>query len=201
MWECLCSCGNKVLVCTAMLRQKEKKSCGCKTKAETSGTHGMCGTPTHNTWRTMIERCTKEYHHCYERYKDKQIDPKWMTFEGFYEDMGERPEGTTLDRYPDRDGGYSKENCRWATFSEQEQNKNPSKRNKNSYPGIFESGGKFCARIRYNGQREYLGTFPTALDAAMVYDKRGREIFKDAWVSVFTEDEYEQYFNDRRQKR
>ncbi len=184
LWQCVCECGTEVLVSTAMLVNNEKKSCGCKTKAETSGTHGMHGTPTHTSWRTMRERCTKEYHKSFDRYKDKKVDPEWLeSFEAFYRDMGERPEGTTLDRI-DNKLGYYKENCRWATASQQQQNKQPNKINKNKgLAGVFESNGKFCARIRYNGQREYLGTFNTPEEANAAYNAKGLEIFGDEWVN------------------
>ena len=49
-------------------------------------------------------------------------DPKWENFLGFVEDMGERPEDLTLDRV-DVDGSYSAENCRWATYSQQNSNR------------------------------------------------------------------------------
>lgn len=182
LWQCICECGTEILVSSHVLKKFEKKSCGCKTKAEVMGTHGMYGTPTHNTWRTMIERCTKPYHKSYEIYKDKTIDPKWLTFEGFFEDMGERSEGMTLDRV-DPSLGYCRENCRWATDSQQQQNKEPNYINKNKgLAGVFESNGKFCARIRYNGQREYLGTFSTPEEANEAYNKRGKEVFGDSWV-------------------
>ena len=177
IWKCECTCGKIVLVQTQTLNRQEKKSCGCKTKAETSGTHGMHGTPTYRTWRSMIERCTKEYHHRYDRYKDKEIDLKWMTFEGFFEDMGLRPDGMTLDRI-DNTQGYYKDNCRWATDSQQQQNKLPNYINKNKgLAGVFYSNGKYCSRIRYNGQREYLGTFNTPEEANDAYNKRGFKIF------------------------
>lgn len=187
VWICQCDCGKEISVIKYSLTAGEKKSCGCKTKAETSGTHGMSGTPTHNTWRTMIERCTKPYHKSYDRYKDVPVDPKWFEFEGFYSDMGVRPKGMTLDRINGK-LGYTKSNCRWATLSTQQQNKPPSERNKHGFPGVFESNGKYCSRIRYGGKRHYLGTFDSPEDAHLVYDKRGREIFEDEWVSYFKED-------------
>lgn len=59
----------------------------------------------------------------YEQYGGRGVEicSKWHTFEGFVEDMGERPNGTTLDR-KDPDGNYELSNCRWATKSEQANN-------------------------------------------------------------------------------
>jgi hypothetical protein len=50
------------------------------------------------------------------------IDPKWMKFENFLADMGERPAGRTIDR-KDNAVGYWKDNCRWATSTEQTRNR------------------------------------------------------------------------------
>ena len=183
LWASQCECGNIVEVSSAMLRAGDKKSCGCKTKAETSGSHGMYRTPTWISWNSMIERCTKEHHKSYDRYSKVEIDPKWLeSFENFFIDMGERPNDMTLDRI-DNNLGYSKENCRWATRTTQQQNKRPNYINKNKgLAGVGTCGKKFAARIKHNGVREYLGSFDTPEEANEAYNKRGYEIFGDLWV-------------------
>ena len=65
----------------------------------------------------MKIRCQRNPDYCGVSY-----DPRWEVFENFLEDMGERPEGTTLDRI-DGSKGYSKDNCRWATPKEQARNR------------------------------------------------------------------------------
>lgn len=71
----------------------------------------------------MKQRCSNPNHQKYYMYGGRGIkyDPKWESFLGFLEDMGERPKGMTLDR---KDSGkdYSKENCRWATSHQQQNN-------------------------------------------------------------------------------
>lgn len=78
---------------------------------------------TYLTWINMVRRCTKEKSTKYKSYGTKGItvDQKWMDFSFFLQDMGERPEGKTLDRI-DGKKGYSKDNCRWATPTEQANN-------------------------------------------------------------------------------
>lgn len=87
--------------------------------------HGYHGTPAYRSWNHMKKRCGNPKDPSYKDYGGRGItyDPKWETFEGFFEDMGPRPEGTTLDRYPDKNGNYCKSNCRWATKTEQSHNR------------------------------------------------------------------------------
>jgi len=79
--------------------------------------HGMYGTPTYKSWANMKDRCGKKG---YE--KNITYCKEWEDFRNFYRDMGERPEGTSLDRI-DPYGNYCKENCRWVDYITQENNR------------------------------------------------------------------------------
>ena len=83
--------------------------------------HGMYGTPTYKSWAEMKQRCgnKKRSGGCYE---SVSYCDRWKSFELFYEDMGERPDGTTLDRI-DTHGNYEPSNCRWADYFIQENNR------------------------------------------------------------------------------
>ena len=124
IWNCTCRCGNKTQANTASLNNGHKKSCGClQTDTRAMGTHNMTYTKTYKTWGSMIQRCTNPHHRNYRLYGGRGITicDKWLNFAGFFEDMGVRPNGLTLDRI-DGDKGYFKENCRWATPKEQTNN-------------------------------------------------------------------------------
>lgn len=73
----------------------------------------------------MVKRCTNPKQQSYRYYGGKGVTvcDRWLAgFENFLADMGERPDGMTLDRYPNASGNYEPGNCRWATPRMQQSN-------------------------------------------------------------------------------
>ena len=132
-WQCQCECGNTTNVPTTALKSGNTRSCGCLSREvaaerrrlfnEARMTHGMTKSPTWSSWRGMICRCTVPVTNGYRSYGGRgvQVHPGWVGpggFARFLEDVGERPEGTTLGRIGDG-GDYIPGNVKWMTHEEQ----------------------------------------------------------------------------------
>lgn len=117
-----CCCGTEKKMHRTFLERN--KSCGCKNHIYKAAKHGMSNTRTYRQWRSMKLRCTNKKRLDYPSYGGRGIAfcPEWESFEAFFDDMGECPDGLQLDRI-DNDGNYGPENCRWVTPTENANNR------------------------------------------------------------------------------
>lgn len=125
VWICRCTCGVEKNVIASSLLSGRSKSCGCA-KNKRNIKHGMHRTSEYVIWSGMIERCHNKNNKRFKDYGARGISvcDEWReSFEAFHIDMGNRPSKRhSIDRI-DFLKGYNKENCRWATMSEQNLNK------------------------------------------------------------------------------
>lgn len=135
-WLCRCDCGTTKLVTGQTLRNGSSKSCGCESArlagiriANINGRHFLSHSRTHNIWSMMKTRCLNKTNRAYPRYGGRGITvcDEWLTFDNFLRDMGECPSTRhTLDRI-DNNSGYSPDNCRWADWKTQQNNRSSNR--------------------------------------------------------------------------
>lgn len=137
---CRCDCGVEKVVGNYKLKSGRTKSCGCiaiESRRNNKGAplrHGHSSggklSPTYKSWFAMIQRCENPNNNRYADWGGRGIKvcEEWHKFDAFLADMGERPEGMTIDRI-NVDGNYEKANCRWAdrfTQAANKRNKQPT---------------------------------------------------------------------------
>lgn len=129
--KAICECGTESEVWTPNLKHNKSLSCGCLSQEINSRpnpamsarltTHGQSKTPIYKVWASMIARCTNSTLPEYHNYGGRGITvcERWLRFENFIADMGQRPSDKhSIDRI-NNDGNYEPTNCRWATKKQQ----------------------------------------------------------------------------------
>lgn len=155
LWLCNCDCGEQATCIAQELTTGSTKSCGCLRREVTSQratTHGMCRDgslpPEYHSWSNMIQRCTNPNNPKYDDYGGRGITvcARWVdSFESFLEDMGEKPEGYSVERI-NNNGNYEPGNCRWATQAEQVIN------------------SRHCRMLSFNGKTQAMSVWARELN-------------------------------------
>lgn len=114
-------------------------------KREVHGHRGPVMSPEYRVWSSMIQRCENPKRACFPRYGGVGVSvcARWRaSFDAFLSDVGPRPQGQTLDRFPDRKGNYEPGNVRWATPREQAFNRDATK--------LITVGGRSVSLVEYS---------------------------------------------------
>ncbi len=140
-----CDCGTEKIMRVYAVVTGRARSCGCYHKERAAAaniTHGHTSdgkwSHAYTVWSSMKDRCLNPSKRAYPDYGGRgiQVCDRWLDFDNFLADMGEPPDGMSIDRYPNTNGNYEPGNCRWATRVEQNSNR------------------RSCVFIDYQGKRQ-----------------------------------------------
>ena len=126
--------------------------------------HGMSNTPLYRVYRAMLSRCYDKSQKSYINYGGRGIKvcDSWRnSFEAFIRDMGERPDGYSIER-KDNNGDYEPLNCVWASKYKQARNKRTFKNNSSGFRGVYKVGNSYRSELGGHG---YIGTYKTLEEA------------------------------------
>ena len=208
LWKCVCECGTICYIRSGDLRNGNKKSCGCRkdnrglpidenynvkqgfleslgVKTSTKGIKSKNNYEYH-CWFSMLSRCYNPDQVGHEYYKNTNVCQEWFCFETFLKDMGKTNRGMTLDRI-NSDKGYSADNCRWATQSQQMQNRKRRiyLNSGSKYKGVSKTPkGKY----RVSLGDKYIKTFESETEAALFYNKIAKDKYGEfAYINKITD--------------
>lgn len=162
----VCDCGNFFRAKIRNVKYGSRKSCGCahyNALMDRNTTHNLTSNDVFHTYKGMMRRCNDKNLKHYEYYGgrgikvcDRWSKPNGEGLKNFYEDMGERPKGLTLDRI-DPDGDYEPNNCRWADLETQARNQKIYIDPKSGKRGVyFSKDGFYKASISIKGKKKNL---------------------------------------------
>lgn len=187
-WLCECTCGNKSKVQQGSLTSGRSKSCGCLSREilarGNNRTHGKSDTKEYRSWSLMKQRCYDKNRPDYHHYGGRGITVcnRWLeSFENFYGDMGDCPEGFQLDRQ-DNKKNFSLENCKWVCSGEKSGNRAINKNNHSGVKGVSLEAktGRWLAMLRGKEKIILCKTFTSFEDAVKAR--------KEAEISYFGEE-------------
>lgn len=147
-----CKCGKEFTTTIVMVKKLVTRSCGCLHREQLikrNSKHGLRYLKEYSLWLNMKQRCTNPNFTNFKNWGGRGITmcDRWLnSFEAFYEDMGNQPaKRMAIDRI-DNEKGYSKENCRWAT---QKQNNNNTRKNRMiEFNGKIQSLTDWCDELK-----------------------------------------------------
>jgi len=120
---------------------------------------------TYSAWDNMMGRCYRRKNDPSTMYwRGVVVCKRWHKFDNFLADMGEKPEGLTLDRIDGRKGYYP-QNCRWASRTAQSRNTKLRSDNSSGHRGVIFRRRSWSAYIGVKGRTVYLGSFKTQKSA------------------------------------
>jgi hypothetical protein len=153
MWLCQCECGKTSTVCGGSLTTGNTKSCGCE-----GGyfKHGGWLKSSYNTWRAMRRRCNNPKDKDYSKYGGAGViyQESWDDYLVFEADMGE-PEGNKTLHRVNPYGNYTKENCVWASPTQQARAIRVPRNNKTGYTGVRSIKDYYMAQVTTKGKKFY----------------------------------------------